>query len=61
MESAEEFRTFADECMGWAKTAKSARERAIFLQMAETWLVAAGQIESGRPTFDVSQFPVSAR
>jgi hypothetical protein len=28
------YRECADECLGWAKTAKSERERAIFLQMA---------------------------
>jgi hypothetical protein len=34
-------REFADECFGWARTAKSDREREIFLVMAETWLRAA--------------------
>jgi hypothetical protein len=36
-----EYREYADECFGWAKTAKSDRERDIFLQMAQTWLEAA--------------------
>jgi hypothetical protein len=36
-----EYREFADECMHWAKTAHSDREKRIFLQMAETWLKAA--------------------
>ena len=39
--SVNEYRDYADECMDWAKTAKSDRERAIFLQMAQTWLDAA--------------------
>jgi hypothetical protein len=39
--SATEFRENADECMDWARTARSDRERAIFLQMADTWLQAA--------------------
>ena len=39
--SVNEYRDYADECMDWAKTAKSDRERAIFLQMAQTWLHAA--------------------
>ena len=39
--SATEFRENADECMDRASTARSDRERAIFLQMAETWLQAA--------------------
>jgi hypothetical protein len=39
--SSKEYREFADECMHWAKTARSDREKRIFLQMAETWLKAA--------------------
>jgi hypothetical protein len=31
----------AEECLGWAKTAKSPKERVIFLQMARCWLEAA--------------------
>jgi hypothetical protein len=41
MSSAKEFRKYADECMGWAKTARSNQEREIFLQMARTWMQAA--------------------
>ena len=41
MSSSKECREFADECIGWAKTARSEREQRIFLQMAETWLRAA--------------------
>jgi hypothetical protein len=52
-----EFRAFADEAMDWARTAKSDKERAIFLQMARTWLEAAealsnsslGALEGGLP------------
>jgi hypothetical protein len=39
--SLKEYREFADECTHWAKTARSDREKRIFLQMAETWLEAA--------------------
>ena len=39
--SSKEYREFADECMHWAKTARSDREKRIFLQMAETCLKAA--------------------
>jgi hypothetical protein len=39
--SLKEYRGFADECMHWAKTARSDREKRIFLQMAESWLEAA--------------------
>ncbi len=38
-----EFRENADECLGWAKTARSDRERRIFLEMAEAWLEAAAR------------------
>jgi hypothetical protein len=38
---AKEYRELADECLGWAKTARADKERRIFLQMAETWLRAA--------------------
>jgi hypothetical protein len=43
--SAKEFRKLADECMGWARTARSDREREIFLQMAQTWLWAAARAD----------------
>jgi hypothetical protein len=39
--AAKQYREFAEECMGWAKTAKTDRERDIFLQMARTWFAAA--------------------
>ena len=39
--SSKQYREFADECIHWAKTARSDREKRIFLQMAETWLSAA--------------------
>jgi hypothetical protein len=35
--SAEEFQEYADECLGWAKTARTGKERDIFLQMAKAW------------------------
>ena len=44
-----EFRDFANECLDWAKTARSDNERDIFLQMAQVWLEAAVRSES-RPT-----------
>ncbi len=45
MSSAEEFRAYARECLDWAKTARSERERGIFMQMAEGWLDAARRLE----------------
>ena len=43
--SSKEYREFADECLHWAKTARSDREHRIFLQMAESWLKAAAIAE----------------
>jgi hypothetical protein len=39
--SSNEFRENAEECTDWARTARSDRERKIFLQMAEAWHTAA--------------------
>jgi hypothetical protein len=52
--SSNEYRANAAECVGWAKSAKSVKERDIFLQMASTWLSAAINLEAavayrGRP------------
>jgi len=33
--SAQQYREFADECLGWAKTATSDKQRSNYLQMAE--------------------------
>jgi hypothetical protein len=44
--SAKEFREYADECLGWAKAAKSDKERRTFLQMAQAWLEAADLSET---------------
>ena len=49
MSSAEEFREYAEECKDWARTARSEQERKIFLEMAQTWLVAAMRQEAGSP------------
>jgi hypothetical protein len=46
--SSAEYREFADECMGWAKTAKSDGERESFLQMAHICLKAAARLERTR-------------
>jgi hypothetical protein len=39
--STKELRANADECLDWARTARTERERQIFLQMARAWLEAA--------------------
>jgi hypothetical protein len=41
MSSAAEYRQYADECLAWAKSAKTDYERDVFLQMAKTWTEAA--------------------
>jgi hypothetical protein len=48
--SSNEYRANAAECVGWAKSAKSLKERDIFLQMASTWLSAAVNVEAGSRT-----------
>jgi hypothetical protein len=46
--SAHEFYDYADEHFGWAETAKTERERAIFMQMAAAWLEVAQQWEAAK-------------
>jgi hypothetical protein len=41
-----EYRENSSECLGWAKSAKSIKEREIFLQMASSWLRAAVNLEA---------------
>ena len=48
MASAKEFREYADDCLHWAKTVSSDRERAIFLDMARNWREAARRAETRR-------------
>jgi hypothetical protein len=48
--SADEFYKNADEHFGWAESAKTERERAIFLQMAAAWLEVAQKWEAEAPT-----------
>jgi hypothetical protein len=44
--SAKEFYRNADEHFGWAESAKTERERTIFLQMAAAWLEVAQKWDS---------------
>jgi hypothetical protein len=39
--SAQDFYDYADERFGWAETARTERERAIFFQMTAAWLEVA--------------------
>jgi hypothetical protein len=59
--SSKEFRDFVDECLGWAKTAKSDNERDIFLQMAQFWLEATIRSEVGPTSVDRARHDVVAR
>jgi hypothetical protein len=43
--SPKELREYADECIGWARSARTDNERDIFLQMARTWIEAATRLE----------------
>jgi len=36
-----DFLEYAKECIDWARSARSLNERKIFVQMAQTWLMAA--------------------
>ena len=48
--SAREYFENAEECFEWARTAKTERERAIFLQMAEAWFDVARRREVNEAT-----------
>jgi hypothetical protein len=50
MSLSEEFHDYAAEHFGWAETARTERERAIFLQMAAAWLEVAQRWEGHGPS-----------
>ena len=56
----EAYRGNADECFTWARTARSDREREIFLEMARAWLdaaiVASHRMSPIKPTASLSRF-----
>jgi hypothetical protein len=58
--TAKEFREYAEEHFGWAKTARSTRERQTFLQMAQAWLEAADLWEAVYGVEQASQEQSSA-
>jgi hypothetical protein len=49
MSLSHDFYDYADEHFGWAETARTERERSIFLQMAAAWLEVAQQWEADSP------------
>jgi hypothetical protein len=48
MTTADEYKHFADECMNWAREAKSDADRKAFLDMARAWTIAAAKANGGR-------------
>ena len=59
--SSKEFRDFANECLDWARTAKSHNERDIFLQMAQIWLEAAVRSERTPTKVDRARHEIITR
>jgi hypothetical protein len=55
--SAKEYR--ADECIDWARTAQTDREREIFLQMARIWTDAAHRYEGDRASRPYQNTPLA--
>ena len=53
--SAEKIYDYADEHFGWAETAKTERERALFLQMAAAWLEVAQRWEGSAKKADAKR------
>jgi hypothetical protein len=53
--SAQDFYDYADEHFGWAETARTERERAIFLQMAAAWLEVAQRWEGSAKSADAKR------
>jgi len=47
--SVKELRTYAEEHLDWARTARTDRERDIFLKMAQAWLEVAARLEGASP------------
>ena len=48
MTDVEQFREYAVKCMTLAERAKSVRERLAFLELAETWLCSATEMQLRR-------------
>ena len=45
MSQTEEFRVYADECLAFARKTISPELRQTFLDMAQTWLLAAAELD----------------
>jgi hypothetical protein len=45
-----QFYNFASRCMDWAKTIRSLRERAVYVQMGLQWLAAGARLQTSYRT-----------
>jgi hypothetical protein len=54
MATADEYLRFADECMSWARGAKTDGERKAFLDMAKAWTLAAAKVNGGVVPVDIT-------
>jgi hypothetical protein len=61
----EDYQTYAQECLAWAREAKDDAERKAFLDMARAWTQAAAKVNSGvvpidiEPLGDTNKWPPS--
>lgn len=46
MKTAAEYRAMADECLKWAREARTNEVRASYLQLAQIWLNAASELDT---------------
>ena len=54
MTTADEFRQYAQECIEWAKQAKTDDQRQSFLDMARDWTLAALRLGTSKDTNESS-------
>jgi hypothetical protein len=52
--SSQEFRENEQEHIGWARTARTDKERALFLQMAHAWTDAAERLDASYAIADAA-------
>ena len=55
MATAEEYRKFARECLGWANRAQTVEHREILLDMATCWVEAAARLDQQRKCLNASR------
>jgi hypothetical protein len=57
MATSDRFRGFADECLTWARTARTDQQREAFLEMARAWTLAAARQEGTVPIASFENSP----